>query len=150
MQYRYLTQAFRGSDAFDGLTRLGRLRVPSRGEDDANQFVSSEPTRLTSQATLSGTTEAAQGLVDQRQDDLRFGIAEPDVELDDLRAVRCQHQADVQKAAERMALGGHAAMTGSTISRMTRASKLASTSRLGANAPIPPVFGPRSSSKIRL
>src|SRR4030095_5151525 len=109
MQYRYLTQAFRGSDAFDGLTQLGRLRVPSRGEDNANQFVGSEPTRLTSQATLSGINQKRQqGLIDQRKDYLCFGVAKSDVELDDFWAFRCQHQSNVEKAPERLALRFHA------------------------------------------
>ena len=86
----------------------------------------------------------------QRQHDLRFGIAEPHVELDHLRAVGGQHQADVEEAAERWPSAAMPAITGSTISRMTRASSAASSSGLGANAPMPPVFGPRSSSKMRL
>ena len=47
--------------------------------------------------------------VDQRHDDLRFGIAEPHVELDHLRAVAGQHQAGVEEAAILVPLGAHAA-----------------------------------------
>ena len=61
--------------------------------------------------------------VDQRQHDLRLGIAEPDVELDDLRAVARQHQPGVEKAAILVAFGAHPRSTGSTISRMMRASQ---------------------------
>ena len=47
-------------------------------------------------------------VVDQRQDDLRFGIAEAHVELDHLRAVARQHQAGIEKAAVLVAFGAHA------------------------------------------
>ena len=51
--------------------------------------------------------------------DLRLWIAQPDVELDHLGPVGCEHQADVQEAAERMTFRRHPATTGSTMSRMT-------------------------------
>ena len=99
----------------------------------------------------AGDEQRQQRLVDQRQDDLRFRIAEPHVELDDLRAGR--RSASGRRTGTRGTDDPRRPFrrcTGSTISRMTRASSAASTSGLGANAPIPPVFGPRSSSKIRL
>ena len=46
-------------------------------------------------------------LVDERHDDLRLRIAHADVELDHLRTVRRQHQADVEEADERIAFGRH-------------------------------------------
>ena len=80
---------------------------------------------------------------DRRQNHLRFRIAEPDIELDDLRAVRSQHQADEQEAAELAALAAHAFEDRAARSRSSRAPAVAaSNSELGAYAPMPPVFGP--------
>ena len=60
--------------------------------------------------------------VDQRNDDLRFRIAEADVELDDLGTVAGQHQPGVEKAAVLRAFARACPRyTGSTISRMMRA-----------------------------
>ena len=55
-----------------------------------------------------GHQQRQQRLVDQRQDHLRFRIAQPHVELDHLRARRRQHQADVEESAKRMPFRRHA------------------------------------------
>ena len=52
-------------------------------------------------AAISSSAEAS---VQHRQDDLRFRIAEPHIELDHLRAVRRQHQTHVEETRKRRAL----------------------------------------------
>ena len=83
--------------------------IAARREHDADEPVARQLDRA-SDCSAPGARrdeQRQQRLVDQRQDDLRFGIAEPHVELDHLRTVGGQHQADVQKAAKRMPFGRH-------------------------------------------
>ena len=64
---------------------------------------------MAAQIARSGCRERVDQIaVDQRQHDLRFGIAEAHVELDHLRARAREHQAAVEEAAIRVALGAHA------------------------------------------
>ena len=62
---------------------------------------------MSSAPRAAAASSGSQRLSDAGQNHLRFGIAEPDVELDDLGPVGGQHQADVEKPAERMSLGRH-------------------------------------------
>ena len=55
-----------------------------------------------------------------RQQRLALGVAEADVELEQLRAGRGEHQPGVQDAPIRGALGGHAGDRGRTISAIAR------------------------------
>ena len=149
MQYRYLTQAFRGSDAFDGLTDSDdSSTLERRGQrQPVCQF---RADRLI-QATLSRINQKRQqGLIDQRKDYLCFGDAKSDVELDDFWPSAVNISPTYRKPRNAWPSASMPLMTGLTISRTIRDSKLESSSTLGANAPIPPVLGPRSSSNARL
>ena len=61
-----------------------------------------------------------------------------------------QHQADVQETAVRMAFALHPAEHRPDDLVEDALLDAGVSSGLGANAPMPPVFGPRSSSKMRL
>ena len=98
-----------GVHAGDDLSALRRFRISARREHDADVRLVLEPRGPRRQrAGRRGSQQPRQIFVQHRQHDLRFGIAEPDVELHDLRTVGRQHQADVQKAAERVSLVLHA------------------------------------------
>ena len=74
--------------------------------------------------------------------DLGFRVAEPDVELQDLRSLVGQHQAGVDHAPERPAGRFSAWTMGTRISRSTSSMRAGVTREVGENAPMPPVFGP--------
>ena len=82
------------------------------------------PTVCAARPAAAADEQRQQRLVDERQDDLRFGIAEPHVELDHLRAVRASASGRRKESRETDALRrAMPASTGSTISRMMRASQ---------------------------
>ncbi len=95
--------------------------------------------------------ERAERAGQARQDDLRLGVAEPRVALEEDRAVRGQHQAGVEEAAERGA-AARPSRRGSGDGRRPRPAPRPPSSRSGSGeyAPMPPVFGPRSPSHRRL
>src|SRR5581483_2652268 len=75
-------------DAADRPAGLRRLRIAAGGDDDRHERIATpRDGRLPQLAARSGREERQQRLVEERQDHLRFGIAEADVELDHLRAV---------------------------------------------------------------
>ena len=74
----------------------------------ANRSAPRRHVRCRSSPAAAAASSGSQRFIDAREDDLRFRIAQPYVELDDLRTGRGQHQADVEKSAERLAFSGHA------------------------------------------
>ena len=88
----------------------------------------------------SGSTTCASGSPNRTLNSITFGPSAVSI------------RPDVEEAAERVPLGRACRRaTGATIvAQDARRASAASTSGLGANAPMPPVFGPWSSSKARL
>ena len=86
----------------------GAAGIALRGHDHRDRGLGPEPDRPRRQPALRGGEQQRQQiLVEPQQDGLGFGIAEPDVELDQLRSRRGQHQAGEQHALERRAARLH-------------------------------------------
>ena len=85
------------------------IRVAGRREHDADVRLIAGLDAVAGGNAVAGRRHQQFGEIDAqpRQQHLRLGIAEADVELDDLGAVGRQHQADVEEAAERRAVGLH-------------------------------------------
>ena len=95
-------------DAGNGLARLDRVGIAARSEHDSHVGAGVEargPRGQCSHRRLS--KQPGQLFVEHGQHDLRFRIAEPHVELDDLGAVRGQHQPDIEKPAIRVSFALH-------------------------------------------
>ena len=85
-----------------------RPRIARRGEDDARRrLVGHGHVDLAEAMRAERFEEGERVGGDERKDDLRFGIAEPAVELDDLRPLVRHHQPDVEHATVRHPLVGH-------------------------------------------
>ena len=97
----------------DGKALFIVLRVAvGRHDDAAGGAIGEFDLRFGERAVAAGLHDRQQVALEQRQDDLCLGVAEAAVVFDDLRAVRRQHQAKIQAAAERAPLGVHRAHGG--------------------------------------
>ena len=103
--------AARRLDALDGAAANRVVGVALGGDHHAQRCAVAQPERSVEAATVPGG-DAEQGLgqvaVEQRQQDLRLGVAEAGVELEDHRSGIGQHQPGVQHAAVRGPVARHA------------------------------------------
>ena len=94
--------------AGDGLALLVSHRVAAGSQNDAGGSTVRELDLLVFQrAARAGLHDVQQVAFQQGQHHLRFGVTKAAVILDDLRAVRGEHQAEVETALEGAALGVH-------------------------------------------
>src|SRR5208283_417081 len=95
-------------EAGNGVAPANRSRITVRGEYDADGGFLAEPeqTRILP-AEGGGVDESAKVAVQAMQQGLRFGVAEPHVEFEDLGPVGCHHQTGIEEADEGRTLGLH-------------------------------------------
>ena len=94
--------------AGDGLALFILDGIAAGSQDDTGGGTIGEPDLGVGQRTIgAGRHDLQQVALQQRQHDLRFRVAKAAVVLDDLRAVRGEHEAEVEAALERAALGVH-------------------------------------------
>ncbi len=94
--------------AGNGLAFFIRHRVAAGGQNDtAGRALGEFDLGIGQRALGAGSHDLQQVTLQQRQHHLGLGIAEAAVVLDDLGAVRGEHQAEVQAALEGAALGVH-------------------------------------------
>ena len=136
--------AWPDSDDSDSRARPARRRPRVSASDAGRRLCEARPSprqrRIgSSGSSMSGRMTCASGSPSRTLNSITFGPSAR------------QHQADVQKAAKRMSLGRHPGDHRlDDVAHDPRLERARRSSGLGANAPMPPVFGPRSSSKIRL
>ena len=95
------------SDARHDVAQPRGARVVAGGDDhrDRGAVAPLQRRLLRQRSGRDRVQEPGQRRPQQREDDLGLGVAEPAVELDDLRAGRRQRQAGVEQAGERRAAG---------------------------------------------
>ena len=102
------------------------------------------------QSTVRGIRKTAARSPETTQHRLGLRVAEPAVELQDLRAVGGQHEANIEDAAILAAFGRHSG-DGRPDDRLEYLSRSSSErAKAGEWEPIPPVLGPVSPSPTRL
>ena len=93
----------------DGIARANRSRIAVRSEDDTDgRFLAESQQARVLPSASRGVDESAEVAVQAMQQGLRFGVAEPHVELEHLGPGSGQHQTGIEKADERRPFGAHA------------------------------------------
>ena len=109
MKHQRAGHARRLVESADDLSGLRRIRVTGGGQHHPDMRFLAKAGRPRRQRTRRRRAQQPRQIfVQPRHDDLRLGVAKPHVELDHFRAVRGEHQPDVQEAPERMPLALHA------------------------------------------
>ena len=90
------------------LACLVPVGIAGRGQHHAHLGVRPGPDGRCAETACGRLGEHRTQIIgDHRQYDLRLGIAEPDIELDHLRAIRRQHEAGVKEAAKLASFAAH-------------------------------------------